>query len=177
MSHQSTPVGQGIDSYQGGLRGYLRLQQIALEVAVVIMALLVTTEVVCRSVFGFSLHITEEIGGYLLVAVVFLGMPITLAEGSLFRVEFVMSRLRLRGQTWLMLLFNATSLAVAALLNWQLIGLVRESWQRGINAPTVLGTPLYLPQIVMVVGMTSVMIVLLVQICRGITLLQKGEGR
>lgn len=176
MTHQSSPNGQGIYSYHPGLRHYLGFQQVLLEISVVIMALLVAAEVVCRSMLGFSLHITEEIGGYLLVVVVFLGMPLTLAEGTLFRVEFVIGRLSPRGTAGLMILFNIMSLMVAGLLNWHLAGLVRESWERNILAPTVLATPQYLPQLVMVVGMTSVMIVLLVQIVRGVKLFFAGEG-
>lgn len=176
MTHESSPTGPGIESYRPGLRRYLGFQQLVLEISVVIMALLVAAEVFCRSILGFSLHVTEEIGGYLLVVVVFLGMPLTLAEGTLFRVEFVMGRLSARAAAGLMVIFNIMSLLVAALLDWQLAGLVRESWERGIVAPTVLATPQYLPQLVMVVGMTSVMIVLLVQIVRGVKLFFAGEG-
>jgi len=75
-----------------------------------------------------------------------------------------------------MVVFNLMSLAVAALLDWHLAGLVKESWDRNILAPTVLATPQYLPQLVMVLGMTSVMIVLMVQIARGVKLLVAGEG-
>lgn len=176
MTHTSSPNGQGIDSFPRGLRRYLGIQQVMLEISVVVMALLVAAEVVCRSLLGFSLHITEEIGGYLLVVVVFLGMPLTLAEGTLFRVEFVMGRLSARAATGLMVIFNLMSLAVAALLDWHLAGLVKESWDRNILAPTVLATPQYLPQLVMVLGMTSVMIVLIVQIVRGVKLFVAGEA-
>src|SRR3546814_388454 len=136
---------------------------------------MITAEVICQSIFGFSLFVTEEVSGYLLVAIVFLGMPLTLAEGSLFRVEFLMGKASRTGQEILLLVFNLLSLGVAVILDAQLIDLVIGSWARGVEASTVLATPLYIPQTVMVVGMTMVVLVLLAQILRGIASLLATE--
>src|SRR3546814_9211157 len=79
-------------------------------------------------------------------------MPLTLAEGSLFRVEFLMGKASRTGQEILLLVFNLLSLGVAVILDAQLTDLVIGSWARGVEASTVLATPLYIPQTVMVVG-------------------------
>lgn len=154
------------------LISYFSIQRLLLEGCIVFLAVLVTAEVVCRSFFGFSLYVVEEIGGYLLVAIVFLGMPITLADGTLFRVEYLIERLSHRGQLVLMLFYNLLSLVGVAVLDWQLIKLVVDSYSRAVVAPTILRTPLYLPQLIMVIGMTSVGIVLILQIVRGLIMLR-----
>lgn len=157
------------------LKPYFAVQRLLLEGCIVVLAVLVTAEVVCRSFFGVSLYVVEEIGGYLLVAIVFLGMPITLADGTLFRVEYLIESLSHRGQLVLMLFYNLLSLAGVIVLDWQLIKLVIDSFNRAVTAPTILRTPLYLPQMIMVIGMTSVGIVLLLQIIRGLSQLRAGE--
>ena len=43
--------------------------------------------------FGTSLQITDEVGGYLLVALTFLSMSVAEAHGAFHRVEFVQMRL------------------------------------------------------------------------------------
>lgn len=154
--------------------GVLAAQRLLLSAIIVALSLLVTAEVICRSMLGFSLLVTEEIAGYMLVSIVFLGMPLALAEGKLFRVEFVIQRLGFRAREALKLLFNVLSLVIAIILDWQLAQLVIESWERGVLAPTVLATPLYLPQIVMVIGMTGVVMVLTAQIILGAYELRHG---
>jgi TRAP-type C4-dicarboxylate transport system permease small subunit len=119
--------------------------------------------VFCRSVLGFSLLITEELGSYLLVALVFLGMGSALHAGALFRVEFIIHSLPERGRQVVQLVFDLLSLAFAALLSWQMLVLVQGSYERHVQAGTTLATPLYIPQIVMVVGSATLALVLVSQ--------------
>lgn len=156
------------------LQALLRLEQGLIEIMVVAMALLIFTEVVCRNMLGFSLMVTDEIAGYLLVSLVFLGMPVALAKGALFRVELVLNKLRPRPRAWLELVFDLLSMALALVLLWQLCLFVADSWQRGVRAPTVLATPLYLPQSLMVMGMASVACVLMLHIARDLQVIFQG---
>lgn len=160
---------------EGWLQRIVRWEQALIEVLVVAMALLICVEVVCRSMFGFSLMFTDEVAGYLLVALVFLGMPVALANGALFRVEFVLARLSPRPRAWLELVFNLLSLAVTLILVRELWRLVADSWTRGVRAPTVLATPLYIPQSLMVLGMATLACVLLLHILRDIAAI-RGTG-
>lgn len=146
----------------------LQLEQALIEVMVVGMALLIFTEVVCRNLFSFSLMFTDELAGYLLVGLVFLGMPVALAKGALFRVEVLLNRMPAAARAWLELVFNLMSLAFAVVLLLQLWQFVVDSWQRGVRAPTVLATPLYLPQALMVVGTATLVLVLVLHVMRDI---------
>lgn len=134
---------------------------------IVAMALLIASEVVSREVFDYSLQVTHELAGYLLVAVAFLSIGVSLHERALFRVEFLFARLPKRGQAVLQLVFDLLALGFGSLLLYQLIQFVASSYSRGFKEATILATPLYLPQIVMPVGVSLMIMVLLAQIVAG----------
>ena len=142
---------------------------------VVAMALLITAEVVSREVFDHSLQVTHEIAGYLLVAVAFLSVGVSLHDRALFRVEFLFARLPARGQVALQLVFDLLALGFGLVLAYQLIRLVESSYSRGFKEATILATPLYLPQLVMPIGVGLMIVVLLAQVCQGIRILTRGE--
>jgi len=146
----------------------MQVQRWLSEITIVVMCLMIAAEVVCRSLFDFSLLIADELGGYFLVALVFLGMGCALHDGALFRVEFVLRSLPERGQRALQLLFDVLGLGFAVLLTWQMYGLVRESYESGVEAATTLATPQYIPQIVMVVGAATMTLVLLAKCAAGV---------
>lgn len=159
----------------GGLplvSGLMRVQRLLSELIVLAMTLLIAAEVICRALFGFSLMIVEEVGGYLLVALVFLGMGVALHDGVLFRAEFVINALGERARLVLQCVFDAICLAGMAMLSWQLGVQVYESYVRGVRAATTLATPLYLPQLFMVAGALSTALVLLSQLLEGMARLR-----
>lgn len=135
--------------------------EVVTSLALVGMILLVGSEAIVRNVFGSSLQITDEIGGYLLVAVTFLSMSVSEAHGAFHRVELVQARLGVRVRIWLQIVFDLCSLAVSVLIAWQLMRLTLNSWNSGDVAPTPLQTPLWLPQMVMGVGLVLLCVALL----------------
>ena len=146
----------------------MKIQRWLSEITVVMLALLMTAEVVCRDLFNFSLLITDEVGGYFLVALAFLGMGAALHDGALFRVTAVLKALPERARAVLQLFFDILSLAFAILLSWEMWRLVSDSYARHVEASSVLATPLYIPQIVMVVGAVTMALVLVAQCAAGI---------
>ncbi|MBC7438144.1 MAG: TRAP transporter small permease, partial [Bdellovibrionales bacterium] len=131
------------------------------SIALVAMIILIGAEAIVRNVFSGSLQITSEIGGYLLVAVTFLSMSVAEAHGGFHRVELVQARMSQRARIKLQILFDGFSLAACLLIAWQLWRLARNSWNSGDVAPTPLQTPLWLPQIVMGIGMSFLCLALL----------------
>jgi len=158
------------------LESVIRLEQVLIELIVVALALLICAEVFCRSFLGFSLMFTDEVAGYMLVAIVFLGMPVALSRGALFRVELVLNRMPPGVVRWVQLLFNVLSLGVSLMLLWQMVRLVIDSWERRIEAPTVLATPLYIPQIFMVLGLLTLVLVLVLHLTQGVADVRKGAN-
>lgn len=128
-----------------------RASNILCQVALVGLVVLTSTEVVAR-VFHASIEITDEIGGYLLSAITFLSLPVALVGGALHKVEFIQARLGLKARLVSEIVFTGLGLAFAAILGWQLTRLVSRSYGADVAAPTILGTPLWIPQSVMLLG-------------------------
>jgi TRAP-type C4-dicarboxylate transport system permease small subunit len=117
------------------------------------MIVLIGAEAIARNVFGTSLQITDEVGGYLLVALTFLSMPVAEAHGAFHRVELIQSKLTPSGRIISQIVFDLMSLIASALITWQLTRLVLNAWRAEDVAPTPLQTPLWMPQASMAIGM------------------------
>lgn len=129
-----------------------RTCKILSELAIVAMLVVVAVDIVTRSVFGFSYQISEEVAGYLLVATAFFSLAVCQANGSFHRVEMIDAVLSPRGRAAAHIVFDLTSLAVVAILVWQLGRFELASFRSGFVAPTLLATPLWIPQLAMVLG-------------------------
>lgn len=130
-------------------------------VALLAMIGLIGAEAIVRNLFGASLQITDELCGYLLVAVTFLSVSVSEARGAFHRVELVLARMPWRARTGLQIAFDLASLAATAAVTWQLGRLAMNSWRAEDVAPTPLQTPLWIPQSVMVFGMGVLCVALL----------------
>jgi TRAP-type C4-dicarboxylate transport system permease small subunit len=128
------------------------------------MIVLIGAEAIARNLLGTSLQVTDEVGGYLLVAVTFLSMSVAEAHGAFHRVEFVQARLRERSRIVSQIVFDLIALAAAGLVTWQLTRLALNAWRAEDVAPTPLQTPLWMPQSAMGVGMA----LLCLALCRTI---------
>ena len=117
------------------------------------MIILIGAEAIARNVFGTSLQVTDEVGGYLLVALTFLSMPVAEAHGAFHRVELVQSKLTPSARIISQIVFDLMSLIASALITWQLTRLVLNAWRAEDVAPTPLQTPLWMPQASMAIGM------------------------
>jgi TRAP-type C4-dicarboxylate transport system permease small subunit len=116
------------------------------------MICLIGAEAIARNVFSTSLQITDEIGGYLLVAVTFLSMSVAEAHGAFHRVELMQSRLRQSAQMVTQIIFDLMSLTATSLVTWQITRLTLNSLRNEDVAPTPLQTPLWIPQSLMAIG-------------------------
>jgi TRAP-type transport system small permease protein len=152
---------------KSALAHLLNAQTLLCELAVVWMVLVISAEVICRQIFGFSLQITYEIAGYLLAALTYLGLGISLHGGGLFRVDFVYRLIPRRRQQVLQLFYNLISLVFSVILDYQLCRLVISSYAGGYVEPTLLATPLYIPQLVLPIGVTLMIVILLAEIFDG----------
>jgi TRAP-type C4-dicarboxylate transport system permease small subunit len=124
------------------------------ELALLVMVLLISAEVVAR-LFHHSFEVVDELGGYLLSAVTFLSLSVALVGGAYHQVEYFHGRLGPRGKALADLTFTLLSLGFALVLEWQLWRLVSRSYASNVTAPTLLGTPLWIPQAVMVLGVAA----------------------
>lgn len=124
--------------------------------ALVLLVLLVCAEIVTRFFFNHSLMIVEELAGYLVVGLTLFGASLSLRNNSLFQVGFVLHALPSGAQRLLNLLFMLLSLGVCGVLIWQTCKLVMSSYARGNVAPTTLMTPLWIPQLLVPLGLLMI---------------------
>jgi TRAP-type C4-dicarboxylate transport system permease small subunit len=127
----------------------------------IVSIVLIAAEAIARNVFATSFQITDEVCGYLLVALTFLSMSVAEAHGAFHRVELVQTRLSRAGRLVTQLVFDFVSLIASALVTWQLYRLTANSWRSEDVAPTPLHTPLWLPQSTMAIGMALLCLALI----------------
>jgi TRAP-type C4-dicarboxylate transport system permease small subunit len=131
------------------------------EIAIVVMGAIVILEIVTRNLFGFSFEMSDELGGYIIVGITFLSLPVCQVYRSYHHVQFIQSRLSPRLQALSHLLFDVLSLLFCVVLMWQLTRFVLTTHRTEDVAPTLLATPLWIPQAIMPIGMLAAMISLL----------------
>jgi TRAP-type C4-dicarboxylate transport system permease small subunit len=124
------------------------------------MVVLILAEIVARGVFNATTEHSDELVGYLLVGVSFLSLALCQSRGAFHRVEMVQMRLGPRGQAVSTLVFDILSFGYIALTNWYFLQFVMSSYRREAMASTVLATPLWIPESVMIVGATLLLIML-----------------
>ncbi len=129
--------------------------------ALVVLLVLVGIDIVTRWAFNFSFEVSDEVGGYMLVAIAFLSLPVSHINGAFHRVEFIQARLSRRARLISRFGFDLLALVVCAIFVWHFIGLVRSSWRFGDYAPTFLETPLWIPRSLLVIGMAALCLSLL----------------
>ena len=137
---------------------------------------LTMVEVVSRYVLNDPLILSDELGGYALVAITFLGLAYCAQEKGHIRITFIVERLsplsagRIRVVT---LALSLIFVAVAAWVSWKFLG---DSFARNMRSNSLLMTPLKWPQSAMPVGFTLFAVVLLGQLVQAIRDLRAGRS-
>jgi TRAP-type C4-dicarboxylate transport system permease small subunit len=134
-----------------------RLCNLACVAALIAMLGVIGVDIVTRAVFNFSFEISDELGGYMLVAITFISLPVCQVNDSFHHVEFVQARLSARGRAISHVIFDVLSLAFCLSLLWQLVKFEMSSWRFDDHAPTYLATPLWIPRFAMVVGAAALL--------------------
>jgi TRAP-type C4-dicarboxylate transport system permease small subunit len=114
--------------------------------------LIVCAEVLLRQ-FRHSMLVTDEIAGYLNAAAVFLGLAYTLKSGGFIRVEVVYDSLPPslhRAARWL---FTLVATIFVGMILYYAVLHVLYSFEQDTRAVSVLETPEWIPQSVMVAGL------------------------
>ena len=134
------------------------------QLAIVGMMALITCDVIARNVFRTSLLISDEVSGYLLVVMTFFGISYSLRSGSLLRIEFLLFALPTRLRCIVDVVFDLAALIVCLLLLRSMIRFTWITWEREAIAPTLIETPLWIPQLAMPLGMVILVIAFLLEL-------------
>ena len=147
--------------------------------AVVGMMALVTFEVLLRTFANRSTLVADEMAGYLLVGMTFLGLAPSLRDGAFIRIDTYRDRLRGGARRALDVILVSVALAYAVTVDWYLWDLLAGTWRLGTTSIQVSRTPLWIPQTVMAVGGLLLILELVVEMVLVITadeVLPAGES-
>ncbi|WBU53975.1 TRAP transporter small permease [Paracoccus sp. SCSIO 75233] len=137
-----------------------RLVQIATGLVLVALVMLVCGEAFLRGAVNYSLGFAEELTGYFVVMLTFFGAALALRAGALFQVDFLFDALPASTRAKLHIAFAAIALFICIIFVWKTADVAMSSLERGKFAPTVLRTPLWIPQLLMPTGFAMIAIFL-----------------
>jgi len=129
-----------------------RVTSLATSTVLVALVSLVCLEAFLRGGFNYSLGFAEELTGYGVVFMTFFGAAMALRSHSMFQVHFLLDRWPEGSRRWLIRAFVLIALVICVILAWKTKDLTLSSFSRGKFAPTVLRTPLWIPQIILPLG-------------------------
>jgi TRAP-type C4-dicarboxylate transport system permease small subunit len=135
-------------------------------IAIFLMALFITFEVVARRFLGFSTLIADEYSGYLLVFITFFGLAYTMKTKGFLQVEFVIKRLSGRSYQTLHFILLTLALFYSLVMQYELVIFTWSTYVNDIVSVSISQTPLYIPQLCMPIGMIIFILELGEQWCR-----------
>lgn len=139
--------------------------------ALILMAMvgLIVVEIVLRSAFATSTHVTEEFVAYGMASVVFLAFAHALRAGALIRVDLVIVRLPHRVRIATEIATVITALATVLFLARFVWASFARYWRTGAVSWSSAEVPLWIPQLVVFVGIAIFGLQLVVYLLRLLT--------
>lgn len=117
------------------------------------MILLLVVDVVGRYIFHKSTLISYDLTAYYLVGITYLGAAYALREGSHIRITVVTDTIRPRTRIRWLFLVDLVALFFIILLFLKSLDLVRYSYETGQKSTSFMGEPMWVPQIVVPIGL------------------------
>lgn len=125
------------------------------HLSVIGLIVMMGVEMVARSLFGMSIQVSGEFGGYALIAICFLSLPSGQLLHAYHRVHFLDHCLGPKGRAWTRLAFDLASFAAVIVLCGVMVDFEWQSWLSGDVAATSVMTPLWIPRMTMVLGVLA----------------------
>ncbi|MFK7762963.1 MAG: TRAP transporter small permease [Roseobacter sp.] len=122
-------------------------------ICIVVLAVLITIDIIGRDVFGVSVQGTDEIGGYVLAFVGSLGMALTLMRRGHPRIDLFFRFFPNALRDALNVLAQVSIAGFAVFMAWQAWGELEKTLRFGAITNTPLQTPLWIPQSIWLAGM------------------------
>ena len=138
------------------------------------MAFAVTYEIVARSLFGEPTIWAQEVSVYLLIAVAFLGLAPAHAAGEHIEIDLLARRMSARVRRAVRAVILAAIAGYALVAAWGGLGMVQQSMKFGRRSLTLLAVPVWMPQLLIPVGMGLLAVVTLAGLW---TLLKGNEAK
>ena len=123
------------------------------SLAMLLIVALILLEIVLRTLLSTSTLVSDEYSGYLMVAMVMLGLSHTFAKGGHIRITIVAERLQGRAAQLLDLVAALGALLLCGFALYHSLWMVEDTFSYRILADSISETPLYIPQILIPVGL------------------------
>ncbi|HET6468030.1 MAG TPA: TRAP transporter small permease [Geminicoccaceae bacterium] len=143
--------------------------------ALIALSFVVTIEVVLRKVFLIGLSAATELSAYALAVGTAWAYSFALLQRSHVRVDAVVRLLPKRAVVWIDLLAHASLTWFAGMLLWHGYGAFQASVDLRARAMTPLGTPLWIPQGLWVLGLLVFLVTCLAVLAHALRLLAAGR--
>ncbi|WP_169545699.1 TRAP transporter small permease [Sneathiella aquimaris] len=153
MSDEYEEGGDNSPSFHGRALGFLAKLAAVLSAVLIVFTLAITGySVLQRYVFGTPLTWTDELSGFLVVAIVMLGAAETLRKGEHISVDLLSSKARGISAKILGIWGYVSTAFVAGVLLISGWAAVEFSWNIGVYSDGYLEAPLWIPQSFLLVG-------------------------
>ena len=149
------------------LRGGALAAAVVAGIALLVMMVLITLEVIQRNLLGRSFLFVEEYSGYMVLVVLAFGVPLALMDNALLRVDLLIDMLKGSQRNRLQVVYDLASLLFCLVGAYHFTVFAYKSYVRGSFAPSPMMTPLYIPQSFIAIGFVALSICLLWRVIAG----------
>ena len=137
-------------------------------ILVFLLMVMVMVEVLARYILQSPLSIADELGGYMLVSITFMGLAYTWKEGGHVRVELLINMLPVKIRAWLRMI---TLIMAAAFCLPLIIGcydLLQDSLLFEARSGSWMRTPLVYPQSILLAGSVLLLVQFVAEIIKAL---------
>jgi TRAP-type C4-dicarboxylate transport system permease small subunit len=133
-----------------------------------IIVALIIMEIALRSIFNVSTMVASEFSGYMLVAVVALGLGYTMQHRAHIRITIFWDRFTDEWKRRADIILACLSAAICLFFLYHSVIMVYETYSLGMQADTIAETPLWIPQTSIPIGVFLLFLQLVALIIRSI---------
>jgi TRAP-type C4-dicarboxylate transport system permease small subunit len=155
-----------VRAFQNAVFGISRGAAVVSAALLVLMVLHILLEIVLRSFFASSTFVLDEFVGYGVAAMTFLSLGYALEEGALIRVQLLLTRSPPPARRGLEIVGAGLTLAVSLFLNAHFWSSVSRNWSRGAVSQSIAEVPLWIPEGLVLLGLTLFALQLLAHFLR-----------
>jgi TRAP-type C4-dicarboxylate transport system permease small subunit len=143
-----------MNRFQSGVFALSRACAYAAALVCVLMLGHILLEITLRTFFGRSTYVMDEFVGYGVGTMGFLALGYGLETGSLIRVTLLLDRLNAGARRIVELACCLLTLTAMAIPIWFFWLSVRRNYARGTGSATLADVPMWIPEGLLLVGMT-----------------------
>jgi len=158
-----------IEKVLKGIDTCSRLGAYLSALSMVLIVGLISVEIVYRSVFNSSTLVADEFSGYLMVMTVMAGLAYTLESDSHIRITLLLVKLGPNAKRFMEVLATGLALALTLFVCYHACLMVYDSYSYDMRADSISATPIYLPQIIVPLGLAGLALQLLALFVRRLT--------